>query len=73
MPIFGASHTTLAVATASRLYEPVHLGPCGPRKLMKIAESQDTMGKAREWRGRSFSGAVEAVSLSDPERAWLTE
>jgi len=35
-----------------RSFKPVHLGPCGPRKLMKIAESQDT------WE-RLGSGEVE--------------
>ena len=40
-----------------------------PRNFMKIVESQSTMGDRRERRGRTHSGAVEAVTLSDPERA----
>jgi hypothetical protein len=41
----------------------------GPRNFMKIVESRSTMGNRRERRGRTHSGAVEAVTLPDPERA----
>ena len=51
------------------IFEPVVLGPSGPRKRMKIAQSEGTIGKARERRDRILSGAVETVTLSDQECA----
>src|SRR5262249_2285674 len=40
---------------------------CGPRNLMKMPSSWGSIGSER--RGRYHSGQVEAVYLSDPERA----
>src|SRR5271166_1505188 len=46
---------------------------CGPRNFMKIAQSRSQNRRGSERRDRSLSGEVEAVYLSDPERAWLSE
>ena len=43
------------------------LRACGPRNLMKIAESM--MLTARSSEIESLNGEVEAVEMSDPERA----
>jgi len=44
---------------------------CGPRNFMKFTQSKILM--APERRGRFHIGELEAVSLSDPERACLSE
>jgi hypothetical protein len=46
---------------------------CGPRKVMKMVPSRMQNRDRLERPDRSHSGEVEAVDLSDPERAWLSE
>jgi len=53
--------------------EAVLLGPGGPRNLMKITQSRARIHKRLERRGRVCIGKAEAVKLSDPERACLSE
>ena len=45
----------------------------GPRNLMKITASRMQNGTGSERRDRIRSGEVEAVRVSDPERACLSE
>ena len=45
------------------------LGACGPRNLMKMASRESKMVTARGSEVESLNGEVEAVEMSDPERA----
>jgi len=50
-------------------FRPCPLRAYGPRKFMKIAQSQGTMRTVGSGEVELISGAVEAVTLSDPEHA----
>ena len=53
-------------------FEHVLLGPSGPRNHMKTTSS-GAQCPSLERRGRPSIGEVEAVNMSDPERALLSE
>ena len=65
----SAGHSSLSEQDFQPRFSTLPFRAYGPRNFMKIVESQSTMGNTRERRGRTHSGAVEAVTLSDPERA----
>ena len=52
-----------------RDFRPCPLRAYGARKFMKIAQSQGTMRTVGSGEVQLISGAVEAVTLSDPEHA----
>jgi len=58
---------TLAISGLSR----VSVWACGPLNLMKISSSQMQNRTGSERRDWVRTGEVEAVRVSDPERAWL--
>jgi len=51
----------------------VSVWACGPLNLMKITPSRMQNRTGSERRDRVRTGEVEAVRVSDPERAWLSE
>jgi len=60
---------TIGISGLSR----VSVWAYGPRNLMKISSSQIQNRTGSEWRDRVRTGEVEAVRVSDPERACLSE
>ena len=55
--------------SGQRDFRPCLLRAYGPRKFMKIEQSQGTMRTLGSGEVELISGAVEAVTLSDPEHA----
>jgi len=69
---FGSSETHKLIGLQScQPWSYLSYRACGPRNFMKIAQSRSQNRRGSERRDRSLSGEVEAVYLSDPERAWL--
>jgi hypothetical protein len=60
---------TIGISGLSR----VSVWACGPLNLMKISSSQMQNGTGSERRDRVRTGEVEAVRVSGPERAWLSQ
>ena len=67
--LLGVLLHTIAISGRSR----VSIGAYGPRNLMKMTLSRMQNRTGSERRDRVRSGEVEAVRVSDPERACLSE